>query len=160
MILSIHRKLFLALKRFELSKSLLLRFPSPVKQIPPSKISDPPTPYQYLENPTVCFFSGIVQFCGFSKCKVKKGGGSKKYFLTPSLSSSTSFSPLCGQGHSTSIVVWGPRSWKSVGHHGWPKTIFFLFERVFSWKSSKWRKFKFINLYIILFSQRIKCIFK
>ena len=65
-MLSIHRKLFLALKRFELSKSLLLRFPSPVKQIPPSKISDPPTPYHYLENPAV-FFSGIAQFCGFSK---------------------------------------------------------------------------------------------
>ena len=36
--------LFLALKRFEFSKSLLLRFSSPGKKIPPSKISLPRPP--------------------------------------------------------------------------------------------------------------------
>ena len=41
---NIHRRLFLALKRFESSKLLLLRFSSPVKKIPLSKISHSPQP--------------------------------------------------------------------------------------------------------------------
>ena len=41
---SIHRKLLLALKKTQIIKSLLLRFPSPGEKIPASygKISDPP----------------------------------------------------------------------------------------------------------------------
>ena len=48
-------------KRFQSSKSVLLRFPLPGKYPPPSKISNPPpnwgggihlpTPYDYLQNP-------------------------------------------------------------------------------------------------------------
>ena len=51
---SIHRKLFLAL---ELSKPLLVRFPSPGKKLPPVKFLISPSlrdisskPYRYLEN--------------------------------------------------------------------------------------------------------------
>ena len=54
---SILRKLFLALKKFKLSKSLLLKFLSPGKKIPTSvKFSIPPPPTgrrHYVENPVV-----------------------------------------------------------------------------------------------------------
>ena len=81
---SIHRKLLLAFKQVrtvDSSKSLLLKFPSPGKRIPPSpsRISDSPsthwggfttpTPYRYLENLAHSHqFNACVTGCVCSLC--------------------------------------------------------------------------------------------
>ena len=74
-MLTIHRKLFLAVKKVQMIKISITQAPiTPQKNIPSAIFLIPPTPYCYLENPAMYIdeFSVVIAWL-LSKCLSSSG---------------------------------------------------------------------------------------